>query len=287
MTSSSPALPTSANHWQRTVIESVVTHAKADSRIAGVSLSGSGATDALDEYSDLDFVIAISPEHIDAMMDERKLFAEKVATLLTSFTGEHVGEPRLLICLYALPELLHVDYKFVALPDVVQRVDTPAVLWERKAGLLSQYYEDEAHYPAPSLQWCEDRFWVWLHYGATKLARGEHLECHTLIGFIGENVIGPLAKINAGFEANGLRRLESQAPEVAATLASCLRFTDAESLGDGLHNIVRLYLELRSCHPENSTLVNHPQAQKHALHFTEAAINAAIDREKNSRNVVK
>lgn len=42
--------------------------------------------------------------------------------LLHAFTGEHVGEPRLLICLYG-PELLHVDLKFVTLEMLTQRVE--------------------------------------------------------------------------------------------------------------------------------------------------------------------
>ena len=33
-----------------------------------------------------------------------------------TFTGEHVGESRVLICLYG-PPLLHVDLKFVSLSD--------------------------------------------------------------------------------------------------------------------------------------------------------------------------
>ncbi|NRS94850.1 hypothetical protein DFH40_002566 [Clostridium beijerinckii] len=47
-------------------------------------------------------------------MNERIKIAESLGTLLSAFTGEHVGEPRLLICLCE-PELLHVDLKFVSI----------------------------------------------------------------------------------------------------------------------------------------------------------------------------
>ena len=47
-------------------------------------------------------------------MAQRKVLAGTLGHLLHAFTGEHVGEPRLLICLYG-PELLHVDLKFMDL----------------------------------------------------------------------------------------------------------------------------------------------------------------------------
>ncbi|WP_414830429.1 oxalate:formate antiporter [Alteromonas sp. H39] len=280
-------LPSSANQQQRKVINDVVASAASDPRFLGVSLSGSGAEDNLDDYSDLDFILAIHPDHFDAVMQERTQFAEQIGTLLTSFTGEHVGESRLLICLFALPQLLHVDLKFVALPDVSERVDTPVVLWERNDKQLSQFYQNDAHYPVPTLQWFEDRFWVWLHYGATKLVRGEHLECHALIGFVSETVIGPLAKVNSGFEANGLRRLEALVPNVAATLTTSLCFSDASSLGEALRTIAALYLQLRNNHTDISTLTCRNQAQEAAMQFTEVAIKDAIAQETRRSPVVK
>ncbi len=63
-------------------------------------------------------------------MNERIKIAANLGTLLSAFTGEHVGEPRLLICLYG-PELLHVDLKFVSINDIAHRVKDPVILWER------------------------------------------------------------------------------------------------------------------------------------------------------------
>jgi hypothetical protein len=54
------------------------------------------------------------------------------AVLLAAFSGEHVGEPRLLIALYG-PPLLHVDIKVVALRDLADRVEDAHVLWDREA----------------------------------------------------------------------------------------------------------------------------------------------------------
>jgi hypothetical protein len=49
-------------------------------------------------------------------------FAGALGPLLSAFTGDHVGEPRLLICLYG-PPLLHVDLKFVTPADLAERVE--------------------------------------------------------------------------------------------------------------------------------------------------------------------
>ena len=58
----------------------------------------------------------------------------RLGPLLACFTGEHVGEPRLLIALYG-PPLLHVDLKFVAERDLDVRVEDGRVLWQRDGAL--------------------------------------------------------------------------------------------------------------------------------------------------------
>ena len=65
------------------------------------------------------------------MLAEARQFAQRLGPLLASFTGEHVGEPLLLICLYG-PPLIHVDLKFVALHDLEHRVEDGIVVWERR-----------------------------------------------------------------------------------------------------------------------------------------------------------
>lgn len=85
-------------------------------RIAYVGHS-SFITNSMDEFSDLDLVIAVEPSHQAAVMAERMKVAASLGELLAAFTGEHLGEPRVLICLYEAP-LLHVDLKFVSLDDI-------------------------------------------------------------------------------------------------------------------------------------------------------------------------
>ena len=92
---------------------------RADSRFVGLAVGGSYLDGTMDEWSDLDLVIAVEPDAFEQVMLDRREIASRMGTVLTSFTGEHVREPRLLICLYGDP-LLHVDLKFVRLPDLLR-----------------------------------------------------------------------------------------------------------------------------------------------------------------------
>ncbi len=144
-------------------IDRAVEILKQDDRIAGIALGGSYITGIMDEFSDLDFVIAVYPEHIAQVMSERMQITEKLGNLLSAFTGEHVGEPRLLICLYDSP-LIHIDYKFVSLDDVGNRIEDPVILYQKGKALTNTFSKDSAAFPKPDLQWFEDRFWVWIQY---------------------------------------------------------------------------------------------------------------------------
>src|SRR6185295_12839336 len=103
-------------------------------------------------------------------VSDRHAIAAALGSLLTAFTGEHVNEPRLLICLYG-PPLIHVDLKFLSPSQLNPRVEDPIVLWDCEDEVRRALAAGAAAYPSPDLQWIEDRFWVWIHYGATKIAR--------------------------------------------------------------------------------------------------------------------
>jgi predicted nucleotidyltransferase len=83
-------------------LEHAISILKKDSRILGVTVGGSYITQTMDEYSDLDLTITITNEHYQEVINDRISIAESVGELLSGFTGEHVGEPRLLIC-YTVP----------------------------------------------------------------------------------------------------------------------------------------------------------------------------------------
>lgn len=258
-------LPSSALPIHKEFITNLIMVIQSDNRFVGIAASGSFSENQLDKYSDLDIVLAIEPEHVSAVMNERHSIAGKMGNLLSAFTGEHVAEPRLLICLFQLEDLLHVDLKFVALPDTAQRVDEPTVLWEKEQRLTQIITQGEGHYPAPDLQWIEDRFWIWLHYGASKIARGELFEALEFISYLRQNVLGPLAMIQHGLEAKGVRKIEALMPEFSQQLEKTVAQLNAESLTLSLHQVTQLYLTLRS--QSDSVITIREKAQQAAIEY--------------------
>ncbi|MFN7982642.1 MAG: nucleotidyltransferase domain-containing protein [Vicinamibacterales bacterium] len=228
----------------RVFLERAMPILRDDVRIVGVAAGGSYASDSMDEHSDLDLVIAVEPEHVTAVMAKRADIAGALGPLLGAFTGEHVGEPRLLICLYG-PQALHVDLKFVELSDVSTRVEDPIVLWERDGRVTAALAQGTARHPQPDPQWIEDRFWIWIHYGSSKVARGELFEAMDSLAFLRMVVFGPLMLRSAGARPQGVRRIEHAAPALADRLLATVAQYDAHSCLRAFEAAVGLYRELR------------------------------------------
>jgi len=237
---SPPDLPTP----HREFLERAVPVLERDARIAGVAAGGSFVTGGMDEFSDLDLVIAVDPDSYDEVMADRRQIAAGLGNLLAAFTGEHVGEPRVLICLYG-PELLHVDLKFVRLDEAGDRVEDPIILVDRDGRLAEVFGGGGAEYPQPDLQWIEDRFWIWIHYGASKACRGELFEAHDFLAYLRMQVLGPLALLASGAQPMGVRKIETSAPDYVDPLRATIGSYDPEACLAALEASAELYIELR------------------------------------------
>ena len=242
-------LPSSLPEPHREFLQQAINRLKTDQRMVGVAAGGSFITNSMDEVSDLDLIMAVEPAHQPEVMSERMKIAASLGKLLAAFTGEHVGEPRVLICLYEAP-LLHVDLKFVSLEDVATRVEDPVVLWEREGRLSSALAQGKAEFPIRSPQWIEDRFWIWVHYAATKVARGELFEAIDFLSFLRGTVLGPLALARAGARPSGVRKIEMIAPAFALELRRTVASHDAADCLRALRACVELY---RSLMPRQSS----------------------------------
>ena len=108
-----------------------------DNGIIGIAAAGSWITAELDAFSDLDLII-VTTGLVGGDKERMMAYANRLGNLLNAFTGEHVGEPRLLICLYSDP-LLHVDLKFVTLEEFGTRIETPVILFDREEQLKISY----------------------------------------------------------------------------------------------------------------------------------------------------
>ncbi len=241
------AWPKTLPDAHRAVLRGIVSGLRRHAEILGLTAGGSFVSDGMDEFSDLDLVVVVradAPGAGGALLKRRPEIATGLGPLLAAFTGEHVGEPRLLICLFG-PPLVHVDLKFVTPDALTERVEEPVVLWDRSGEVRRRLATGRASYPAPDLQWIEDRFWTWVHYAATKAGRGEVFELLDFLAFLRGRVLGPLALEQAGAQPNGVRRLERLAPRAVPGIRATVAGYDVLDGVRGIHAAVAAYRKLR------------------------------------------
>lgn len=219
---------------------------QADVRLDALLLAGSAIDGAMDAQSDLDFVVVCAEPHYATIMQQRREIAAGAGTLLAAFSGEHVGEPRLLICLYADP-LLHVDFKFVTAAMLSSRVEDPLIVWSRCESVAGHLADGSSRWPNQAPEWFEERFWIWLHYAASKHRRGEMFETVAMLSFLREQILGPLIARARGKDQRGLRRIEHD-DAWTTRLKRTLAGHDAGELGVAVAAAAELYLQLRNAH---------------------------------------
>jgi predicted nucleotidyltransferase len=239
-----------------------------DDNVIGLAVGGSWLTNEIDEFSDVDLILITRQKTSSdkkAMLD----YAKRLGILLSAFTGEHVGEPRVLICLYDNP-LLHVDIKFLTLDEFQARVETPTLLLDKGGQLEKTIGNFQAKFPYPDYQWIEDRFWTWIHYALLKIGRGEYLEAYDFMGFMRMVVFGPLLHIKNGNLPRGVRKVETEL--ISGDLAR-LKLTmpayNRQSLLESLRNAVSLYRQLRIELYDQNVLLHNDTDKKVMSYFDE------------------
>lgn len=216
-----------------------------DENVIGLAVAGSWLTNEIDEFSDVDLIL-ITKEKISGNRSKMLEYAGRLGKLLTGFTGEHVGEPRVLICLYDEP-LLHVDIKFLLLEEFHQRIEAPVILLDTDDQLKTVLEQTTHQFPYPDYQWIEDRFWAWIHYALLKIGRGEYVEAFDFFGALRMMVLGPLLQIKNKNLPRGVRKVETQlSKEDFQQLMGTLPSYSKDSLLQSLQNAVTLYRNLRT-----------------------------------------
>ncbi len=230
---------------QQQFINQVVDKIKKDENVIGLAVAGSFITHEMDEFSDVDLILVTADRVSDDPLKMEK-YAKSFGDYLNGFTGEHVGEKRVLICLYDNP-LLHVDIKFLT-PDEFQfRVEDPVICWDRQNQLQQVIQSTKATWPPLDFQWIEDRFWTWIHYATLKLGRGEDFEALDFMSFLRTFTIAPMLQVKNGKLPRGLRKVEFNFPPADVNrLMATVPAYQIDSLFQSLENIVHLYVELRS-----------------------------------------
>jgi hypothetical protein len=250
---------------QQQFAEKVTALVKDDPSVIGLAVAGSWLTNELDEFSDLDLIL-VTKEKIAGDKNKMLSYAKRFGNFLTGFTGEHVGEPRVLICLYDDP-LLHVDIKFLTIEEFGTRIETPVILADTGGQLQQVLNASEAKFPFPGFQWIEDRFWIWIHYVLLKIGRGEYFEALDGLGFLRMIVLGPLMHLKNDNLPRGVRKVETQVdPADLAALKLTIGNYNRESLLNSLEQCSQLYRELRTFLFDKSVVL-HAGTEKRVMKY--------------------
>jgi len=243
------------------------------SNITGLAAGGSWIGNKLDEYSDIDLVLVTEQKTSDSP-EQMYAYAAKLGKLLNAFTGEHVGEKRLLICMYDDP-LIHVDIKFVTPEEFKERVEDPVVLWDRD-GVLAQTIKDfPSVWPKLNYQWIEDRFWTWIHYASLKFGRGELFETIDFLSALRGMVLAPLMQIKNRQLPRGLRRVEQNfMTEDLDALKQTVPEYSRESIVKSARQSIAVYRGLRDVLFDQHVIRRTETEQKCVAYFEEIAKEA-------------
>lgn len=259
---------------QQEFLDRALPHLKDDPRLLGVVLGESKIT--REEFSGLDLVLVCKPDGYSSVLEEREALADKLGPRLVSFVGDHLGEPRLLVNLYRDP-LLKVDLKIVSLMDFPERIEDPEILWEKESALSKVMWEAKSAPPHVDLQWIEDRFWVWLHYGAQRLRQGEIFETIDLLSFLRSRALAPLIMWKQGVPGRGVRLVEKYGGEYLSSLRATVPIYDAHSCELSLREAAKLYVDLRETLAPG-TLVRHRRTEMACMRYLHE-VNSCIEEE--------
>jgi predicted nucleotidyltransferase len=231
--------------FQRDFINKVVHKIKDDTNVLGLAVAGSFITNETDEFSDVDLVL-ITENKIAPNAVKMTEFAKRLDNFISGFTGEHIGDRRVLICLYDDP-LIHVDIKFLTLDEFHFRVENPVVLFERNNVLSNVINTTTSAWPSLDYQWIEDRFWTWIHYATLKIGRGELFEALDFLATIRGIVIAPLLQVKNKRLPRGVRKVEIHFPKSdLANLIETVASHNIDSVIAATRKTVSLYQQLRA-----------------------------------------
>lgn len=212
--------------------------------VVGMAIAGSFVDGTPDAYSDLDLRVVLANGSFERVFPKREEFARACGPLIAAFTGEHVGEPHMLITLYY--DLVHVDYLFTELVDapIENEGRNVRVLWQRDPAVseaLSRPYTSD---PKNDLAFMEARMWTWTWYIQSKIIRGELWGAVSGLSLVRDVVLFRLLAMSREIRYRGARFAEQVVGERGGAFAQTLGSLDQESLLEALRTTVSLYVEL-------------------------------------------
>jgi predicted nucleotidyltransferase len=226
---------------------------------------GSVAAGTADEFSDLDLILVVQDASFESVLAQKLEIVERFGRTLSKFSGEHVGMPNLVLCLYADP-LLHADILFERADQTARRKHPMTILWARDP---FDFETTERYIEPLDPQWVEDRIWVWIHKAATKIGRGEVFDGVDYTVHLRSRVLGPLALAKAGRNPLGTKGIDLEMPEVALALARTVPRYDRRECLLAIRACAEFYRSIREA---EGALVYRKEAEEQVMALLESLL---------------
>jgi hypothetical protein len=230
----------------RRVLQAVLEHFFALPNASGGILSGSTAAGGMDAHSDLDVGIVFSDDDAREEVWARRWDWE-IAPWFHRFDADHV-KPHFVI--YLFEPGIKADICLYTQHDLPGEGGAPyAIAWD-STRRLREWQARVNGAPAPAVNWSnavhqDERFWAWMFYVATHVARGEYYDCAVSFYMLREIVESWHARLQNAHKFN-VRRVEFREPgNLRERLAQCFPRPERESLRDGSLALIALQKELR------------------------------------------
>jgi len=230
----------------RRVLKSILEHFYALPNVSGALLSGSTCAGNMDPHSDLDVGIVFADDDSREHVWQQR-WQWEIAPWFHRFDADHV-KPHLVI--YLFEPGIKADICLYTQDDLPGAGGAPyAIAWDVTRRLREHCAQTNGA-PKPQVDWSnavheDERFWSWMFYVATHIARGEYYDCAVSFYILREIVEGWHAKLSGAHKFN-VRRMETREPEhFRERLTQTFPRPERKSLRDASLTLIKLQKELR------------------------------------------
>ena len=208
----------------------LIGRARTDRRITGAALTGSGALDGADRWSDIDFALGIDGDRDEVMADWTSFLYREHGVV------HHMDVPfrSAIYRVFLLPDTLQIDIAFVPAAEFGATAPTFRLLFGVAA--------EQPPTPAPSVRSQIDLGWLYALHVRSSIERGREWQAEHMLGGL-RNAVLTLMCLRHGVPAVQGRGLHLLPPDATkAALATLVGSLDEAELRRSFRAAVELLL---------------------------------------------
>ena len=219
-----------------------------DNKIVGTILSGPAIEKRLEADTVLELIVIIEDNSYYKIIYERNKFASRFGNIISYYDDYNdtndTNDTNEFVCIYE-KDLLQVTFKFVNASIILNKLFVGEIIYDKNNNLSDKLNITKKKNISLSIQWYENRFWILLNYGITKLNSNQLMEAIEYISFIRQSIITPMIHMKLNQQQRDSDYLEFDAPEFIDKLKLTVSLYDKSLISKAYEELVIFYIELR------------------------------------------